>query len=198
MSQAPTPDRIELPPEEMRRLGYRVIDLLVDHFAHQHQGPAGRKRPRAELEALFREPIPREPGDPEALLQVLERDVFRNILHVDHPRFFAFVPGPNNFVSTMADALSAGFNVFVGTWFGGSAAAQVELVTVDWLREICGMPEGAGGLFVSGGSMANLTGLAVARHHRLGGRMEGAVAYTSDQTHSSVLRAFRVLGFAPE
>jgi aromatic-L-amino-acid decarboxylase len=193
-----TPDRIQLPPEEMRRFGYRVIDLLVDHFSHLDREPAGRKRPRAELEAKLREPIPQEPGDPEALLQLLERDVFSNILHVDHPRFFAFVPGPNNFVSTMADALSAGFNVFVGTWFGGSAAAQVELVTIDWLREICGMPETAGGLFVSGGSMANLTGLAAARHHRLEGRMEGAVAYTSDQTHSSVLRAFRVLGFAPE
>lgn len=197
MSAGYSPGRIELPPEEMRRLGYRVVDLLVEHFAGMHEEPVGRKGSRPALEATLREPIPREPGDPMALLELLEREVFSSILHVDHPRFFAFVPGPNNFVSAMADALASGFNVFVGTWFGGSAAAQVELVTVDWLRQVCGMPEGAGGLFVSGGSMANLTGLAVARHHRLEGRMEGAVAYTSDQTHSSVLRAFRVLGFAP-
>jgi glutamate/tyrosine decarboxylase-like PLP-dependent enzyme len=60
------------------------------------------------------------------------------------------------------------------------------------------LPESAGGLFVSGGSMANLTCLAVARHIRLEGRMSGAVVYYSDQTHSSVERALRVLGFASE
>ena len=55
------------------------------------------------------------PTDPHQLLARLKRDVFPNNLHVDHPRFFAFVPGPNNFVSVMADALAAGFNVFNGT-----------------------------------------------------------------------------------
>jgi glutamate/tyrosine decarboxylase-like PLP-dependent enzyme len=94
----------------------------------------------------------------------------------------------------MADAIAAGFNVFTGTWFAGSGPAQIELVVTDWLRAICGMPDEAGGLFVSGGSMANLTGLAVARHVRLDDSVEGAVAYSSDQTHSSVLRALKMLG----
>ncbi|HEY6111268.1 MAG TPA: pyridoxal-dependent decarboxylase, partial [Chthoniobacterales bacterium] len=121
-----------------------------------------------------------------------------NNLHVDHPRFFAFVPGPNNFVSAMADALAAGFNVFNGTWFGGSAAAALELGVVRWLCRVCGFPRDAGGLFVSGGSMANLTALVAARHARLNDRTEDAVVYFSDQTHSSVERALRVIGFAPE
>ncbi|HMB89726.1 MAG TPA: aminotransferase class I/II-fold pyridoxal phosphate-dependent enzyme, partial [Rhodothermales bacterium] len=56
----------------------------------------------------------------------------------------------------------------------------------------------AGGLCVSGGSMANLTALAVARHARLADDMTGAVIYYSDQTHSSIDRGLRVLGFAPE
>jgi glutamate/tyrosine decarboxylase-like PLP-dependent enzyme len=116
------------------------------------------------------------------------------MLHVDHPRFFAFVPGPNNFVSVMADALAAGFNTFTGTWFAGSGPAQVELTVINWLRQICGFPDGAGGLLVSGGSMANLTGLAVARHEKLDDDVADAVAYVGDQCHSSVARAFRVLG----
>jgi glutamate/tyrosine decarboxylase-like PLP-dependent enzyme len=128
----------------------------------------------------------------------LRDEIFTRVLHVDHPRFFAFVPSPSNFVAAMADALTAGFNGFAGSWFSGSALAQVEMVTVDWLRQLCGLPEAAGGLFVSGGSMANLTGLAVARHVRLEDRMAGAVIYFSDQTHSSVERALRVLGFASE
>ena len=189
--------RLELSSDDMRRFGYRIVDLLVAHAEQLGGESVGRKAGRAELERLFREPLPEAPGDPLALLDRVERDILPNTLHVDHPRFFAFVPGPGNFVSAMADALAAGFNVFTGTWFAGSAAAEVELVVVDWLRALCGLPAEAGGLLVSGGSMANLTGLAVARHVRLGNAVEGAVAYTSDQTHSSVLRSLTVLGFSP-
>jgi glutamate/tyrosine decarboxylase-like PLP-dependent enzyme len=187
--------RLELSSDEMRAFGYRVIDLIVEHFDTLPDQPIGRKGARSALEAALREPIPETPASPDSVLDRLERDVFSNMLHVDHPRFFSFVPGPGNFASAMADALIGGLNVFTGTWFAGSGPAQIELVAVDWLRGICGLPETAGGLFVSGGSMANLTALAVARHARLGERIGEATVYASDQTHSSVLRALRVLGF---
>src|SRR5438046_3734636 len=182
----------------MREFGYRVVDLLAEHFANVQDGPVGAKRDPAQLVLLFDQDPPETACDPNELLAQLERDVFPNNLHVDHPRFFAFVPGPNNFVSTMADALAAGFNIFNGTWLGGSAAAAVELGIVRWLCRICGFPAAAGGLFVSGGSMANLTALVAARHSLLQDRVEGATVYFSDQTHSSVERALRVIGFAPE
>jgi glutamate/tyrosine decarboxylase-like PLP-dependent enzyme len=192
------PNRLDLSGEEMRRLGHAVVDTLVAHFEGLAEGPVGRRAPREELERLLREPIPETGQDPVALVEQVRRDIAANTLHVNHPRFFAFVPSPGNFVSAMADALASGFNIFAGTWFAGSAAAQVELVVIEWLREICGLPETAGGLFVSGGTMANLTALAAARHARLGGRMDGAMVYMSDQTHSSVARSLKVLGFAPE
>ena len=190
--------RIALPREEMREFGYRVIDLLVDHFASVGNGPVGEKGEPAKLVPLFNQDPPESGRDPNELLAQLERDVFPNNLHVDHPRFFAFVPGPNNFVSTMADALAAGFNVFNGTWFGGSAAAAVELGVVRWLCRTCGFPDAAGGLFVSGGSMANLTALVAARNALLQDRIAGATVYFSDQTHSSVQRALHVIGFLRE
>jgi aromatic-L-amino-acid decarboxylase len=190
--------RIALSREEMRKFGYRVVDLLAQHFVSMERGPVGAKADPARIISLF-DRDPSETGrDPNELLAQLEREVFPNNLHVDHPRFFAFVPGPNNFVSTMADALAAGFNIFNGTWFGGSAAAAVELAVIRWFSQICGLPPTAGGLFVSGGSMANLTALVAARHALLQDRVEGATVYFSDQTHSSVERALRVIGFAPE
>lgn len=188
---------LQLSREEMRKLGYRVVDILVEHFDTLREKSPSRRAERATLEALLREPPPEKGSDPEAVLRKVTACVFGNMMHVDHPRFFAFVPSPGNFVGAMADALVSGFNPFVGSWFAGSGPAEIELVTVDWLRRLCGLPETAGGLFVSGGSVANLTALAVARHVRLRGRMEGAVVYYSDQTHSSVERALRVLGFAP-
>src|SRR6266705_3176195 len=173
--------RIALSREEMREFGYRVVDLLAEHFANVQDGPVGAKRDPAQLVSLFDQDPPETACDPNELLAQLERDVF-----------------PNNFVSTMADALAAGFNIFNGTWLGGSAAAAVEFGVVRWLCRICGFPNTAGGLVVSGGSMANLTALVAARHSLLQDGVAGATVYFSNQTHSSVERALRVIGFVPD
>src|SRR2546429_6948712 len=143
--------RIAHSRDEMREFGYQVVDLLVEHFANVRNGPVGAKADPARMVALFDQDPPEAGRDPNDLLAQLERDVFPNNLHVDHPRFFAFVPGPNNFVSTMADALAAGFNIFNGTWLGGSAAAAGGVRDFCWL--FCGFgPSGSGGgVFVGGG-----------------------------------------------
>jgi glutamate/tyrosine decarboxylase-like PLP-dependent enzyme len=190
-------DALQLSSEEMRRLGYRVVDLIVDHFAEGGEEGLGQVPDRQELEARLREPLPEAGTDPDAVLDQVEHDILPNTIRVDHPRFFGFVPGPNNFVGVLADALAAGFNVFSGTWISGAAAAQVEMVVVDWLTSLCGLPDAAGGLFTSGGSMANVMGLAAARHAVLDDELDGAVAYCSDQTHRSVDRALRLLGVGP-
>src|SRR2546421_6417259 len=161
---SPDRSRIALSREEMREFGYRVVDLLVEHFANVQNGPVGAKENPAKLLPLFDVDPPENGRNPNELLAQLQRDVFPNNLHVDHPRFFAFVPGPNNFVSTMADALAAGFNIFNGTWLGGSAAAALELGVVRWLSRICGFPATASGLFVSGGAMGELTSPVAGRH----------------------------------
>ncbi|HOL71096.1 MAG TPA: aminotransferase class I/II-fold pyridoxal phosphate-dependent enzyme [Bryobacteraceae bacterium] len=191
------PAKLELSREEMRAFGYLVVDTLVEYFSGLRAEPAARKSSRQELESLLREPVPEKGSDPGELVRRLSETVFRSMMHLDHPRDFAFVPSPSNFVSVMADALASGYNAFVGSWFSGSGPAQIELVTIDWLRQLCGLPETAGGLFVSGGSMANLTALAAARHARLKFDFSHAAVYCSDQTHSSIERALRVLGFAP-
>jgi len=188
-------DALSLDREDMRALGYRVIDMLIEHWEELPQKPATRKASRATMEARLRESLPEHGANALEILDQLERDVFSHIMHLDHPRFFAFVPSPSNFVGVMADALASGFNVFAGTWLEASGPAQIELVAVDWLRRACGLPDSAGGLFVSGGSMANITALAVARHIRLNDRIEGAMVYCSDQTHSSIERGLRILGF---
>jgi glutamate/tyrosine decarboxylase-like PLP-dependent enzyme len=188
---------LELSPDEMRALGHRVADLIADHFSRLREKPVGAKGDPAVLRRAFLESPPSTGIGADEIFARLERDVFPNIMNICHPRFFAFVPGPSNFVSVMADALAAGFNVFNGSWLGGSSAAAMELAVIDWFRNWCGFPEGAGGLFVSGGSMANLTALVAARHTRLDDRAQGAVLYYSDQTHSSIDRALQVIGFLP-
>jgi aromatic-L-amino-acid decarboxylase len=83
------------------------------------------------------------------------------------------------------------------TWQAASGAAAAELATLRWLRELFGLPGTAGGLFVDGGSSANLYGLVAARRAVLEDRLEGAVLYASDQTHSWIGRAAGLLGLQP-
>ncbi len=189
---------LELSSDEMRRLGEEVMDTLVRHRSDQSAKPVSRVLSRAEADELLDDALPIAGTDPVALVRRLREDVFQNISQVDHPRFFAFVPGPGNFVATMASALAAGHNVFAGTWLGASAAARLEKTVLSWLVEAVGYPRDAGGLFVSGGSMASLTAIAAARHAMLGSHSADGVVYFSTQTHSAVERALRVLGFREE
>ncbi|HSR42785.1 MAG TPA: aminotransferase class I/II-fold pyridoxal phosphate-dependent enzyme, partial [Longimicrobiales bacterium] len=89
-------------------------------------------------------------------------------------------------------ALASGFNVFQGTWLESAGPSQIELVVLDWFREWLSYPEGAGGVLTSGGSAANLDALVAARHHA--GDPAEPVVYLSDQGHSSLERAARIVG----
>lgn len=181
--------------EEMREFGYQVIDQLIDYYEGRAERPVTGELDHAALDAILREPLPQSGRPWREVLQQFQADVVAPTNHVDHPRFFAYIPLANNFVSVMADALAAGYNIFNAVWLQGAGAAQVERLTVDWLRQIFDFPPQAGGTFVSGGSVANLTALAVARQVRLQGDMQGAVAYCSDQIHFAISRGLRVLGF---
>jgi aromatic-L-amino-acid/L-tryptophan decarboxylase len=189
-------NKLQMSPDAMRELGHRVVDIIVDHIETLRDRRVAIQKPRAELEARLGT-FSDAPASPADVLSLVEQDVMGAVTAVDHPRFYAFVPGPGSFVGAMADALSSGFNVFAGHWLAASGPGAVELQTVDLLRQACGFPESAGGLFVSGGSMANLSALATARAVRLGGPDASAVIYLSDQAHSSLTKGLRVLGFAP-
>jgi aromatic-L-amino-acid/L-tryptophan decarboxylase len=186
---------LQLSRDEMLAFGHEIVAIIVAHLENLSKKPVVRKMDRSSLEKRLREPLPERGVEIGTVIRQLQENIFANIMHNDHPRCFSFIPGPSNFVSIMADALASGFNVIAADWLEASGPSEVELVTVDWLRQLCGLPESAGGLFVSGGSMANLISLGTARHAMLRGKTAGAVVYCSDQTHSSVERALQVLGF---
>lgn len=127
--------------------------------------------------------------------------IFAHRIRNEHPRFFGFIPSPVSPVAWIADAVTTAFNVHAGSWFQSSGPSAVEDSLCRWLATQAGFPagEGTGGVFVSGGSIANLTGLMLARDQKLKfeERARG-VAYVSDQTHASVAKGLRILGFRNE
>jgi glutamate/tyrosine decarboxylase-like PLP-dependent enzyme len=185
-------DALGMPPEEMRRLGYKVVDLVVDRLMRKNAEPAiSTGEPRA-LMARFGGPLPETPVDADASLDLLVAALSYQ-QHGDHPRYFARVPGPCSFAGVLGEWLGTGFNTISASWGGGSGPATIELVAIEWLRQMIGMPDGTEGVLVSGGSLANLTAFAVARAEYGPG-----VAYLTDQTHSSLPRDLRALGFGPD
>jgi glutamate/tyrosine decarboxylase-like PLP-dependent enzyme len=186
---------LELDAATMRRVGYQVVDLLVDRLAKLDTEPAWRAGDRAELERLLRRAAPDGPVEFEAILESLVRDALPHAGRVDHPRFFGFVPSSPTWPGILGDLIAAGYNVFQGSWLGGSGASEIELIVLDWFKEWVGYPATASGLFTSGGSVANLTAIALARQLRFGGHDERAVLYMSTESHSSCDRAARVVGF---
>jgi aromatic-L-amino-acid/L-tryptophan decarboxylase len=187
--------RFDTDPEAMRRLGNDVLERIIAHLSGLDAEPAWKVITRAEGEALLREPPP-ERGTPlEQLLPVLCDRVLDHRARIHHPRFFAFIPIAPTFPSVLGDVLAAGFNPFVGTWLGGSGPSMLELVVLDWFREMLGLPEGTGGLLTSGGSSATLMAFVAARHERLDDVVAGAALYASTETHSAIDRAAWITGF---
>ncbi|MET0884499.1 MAG: aminotransferase class I/II-fold pyridoxal phosphate-dependent enzyme [Acidimicrobiales bacterium] len=185
------PDPLGLGPEEMRRLGYWVVDQVVDHITEIGDGPALRSDSPDRLLALLGGPVPTEPGDPQAAMATLVEVALATMQHTDHPRFFTRVPGPSSYPAVLGEWLGTGFQAIAASWGGGAGPTAVELIVLDWLRTLLRLPDGAEGILLSGGSMANLTGLMAARHE-----VGDGVVYLSDQTHSSIGRGLAATGFA--
>jgi glutamate/tyrosine decarboxylase-like PLP-dependent enzyme len=127
----------------------------------------------------------------------METQVFTQQSTVDHRRYFAFIPGPFSPLSWIGELLAAGNNPHAGSWLQSAGPSCIEGEMIRWMADQLGLPPAtSGGLFVSGGSMANLTAMAVARDLRLTERQRPlGVAYVSDQTHSSNAKGLKLLGF---
>lgn len=187
-------NRLAFDKKAMQNIGYTVIDTIVEHIDQVDTLKVHGQATPEYLNDKLGGKIPSKGKNPIGLIKQLKEEVFTNVLRVDHPRFYAFIPAPSNFIGVMADTLAKGFNVFNGHWLAGSGSAAIERITINWLKEICHFPKEGGGLFLSGGSMANLSAIATARKIKLVDEGKRGVVYYSSQTHSSLAKGLKVLG----
>ncbi len=191
-------DPLGLDPETMRRLGYQTVDMLVDRLTAVAERPVIRRADRPEMERRLREPPPEAAHGFDEILGRLGTDVLPFASVTGHPRYFAFIPGCPTWPASLGDLIASVSNIENSSWLESAGPSELELVVLDWFKEWIGYPAEAEGVLVSGGSAANMTALACAREALLGAMSERVVVYVSDQAHSSVARAARVLGFRPE
>ncbi|HMI31832.1 MAG TPA: pyridoxal-dependent decarboxylase [Candidatus Limnocylindrales bacterium] len=196
-------DEESLDPEswsEMRRLGHRMVDDAMDYLEHVRERPVWQPVPESAKQALKR-PLPVDGKDAAAVYEDFRRDVFPHTMGNIHPRFWGWVIGTGTPFGVLADMLASTMNPNIGG--GDQGPNYVEVQVMSWLKEMLGYPADASGLLVSGGSMANFVGIAVARNAKAEGDVarEGLkaaprpmVLYASTETHNSVHKAVSLLG----
>jgi len=199
----PHPTEETLDPQNwqaMRDLGHRMVDDMITYLQTIREQPAWRSIPQQVKENL-KQPLPREPQGDERAYQ----DFLENVLPYPHgnihPRYWGFVNGTGSVLGMLSEMLAATVNPNVGG--GDHSAVYVEQQVLSWCKEMLGYPPQASGILVSGGSMANLMGLAIARNTQLDFdiRHNGVqsvsgmmTVYCSTETHSSVQKAVELLG----
>jgi glutamate/tyrosine decarboxylase-like PLP-dependent enzyme len=182
----------------LRQCADQTTAWLLQHFATLPEQGIGRVASRSEMTALLPGPAPEQGRDFSKVLAEFGDTIATHAFRINHPRFLAFVPSAPSFMSVLGDMLCAGTNFFAGVWVEAAGPTAVELVVLDWFRDLLGLPIGTRGLLTSGGSEATLTALHAARETLPRDDRARAVLYCADQRHRSVDRAARILGFRPD
>ena len=190
--------------EAMRALGHQMVDDLIDYWAGIREQKIWRPIPD-EVKQVFDQPIPEHGQSPEEVYREFKQYIFPYNKGNVHPRFFAWIQGTGTPMGTFGDLLASGMNP--NTAIGEHSAMYVDRQVVNWCKELMNFPSEASGILVSGGSMANITALTVARNsfgeEKI--RQKGLKAasgqlliYCSVETHSCIQKAAEIIGLGTD
>lgn len=206
MPTSPKKD-LTLDPEnwdQMRQLGHQMIDDLFDYWQSIRDQKIWKPIP-SEVKEFLDQPIPEQGQDPAEVYEEFKHYIFPYNKGNVHPLFFAWIQGTGTPMGVLADLLASGMNP--NTTIGEHSAMYVDRQVVNWCKELMNFPAEASGILVSGGSMANITALTVARNsfgeekiRQRGLKAASAqlVLYCSEETHSCIQKAAEIIGLGTD
>lgn len=191
-------------PEEFRRAGHELIDWIADYRTHEREHPVGARVQPGDIHARLAASPPLEPQDLHQAFSELGSLLQAGTLKWQHPRFFGYFPANAELSSVLGDLVSSGLGQLGLNWEASPALTELEEHTLDWMRELFGLPDTFSGVIQDTASTSTLIALICARERTSGYAQYGdglqagkgpLVVYCSEQSHSSVLKAALLAGF---
>lgn len=187
--------------DEIRSLGHRMLDEMLDYLSAVREKPAWQAVPES-VKRNLKQPMPIEPEDAADVYQEFIENVLPYTNGNRHPRFWGWVQGNGTPLGMLADMLASGMNPHMAGF--DQAPVLVEKQVLAWLTELMGLPVETSGILIGGGTMANVTGLVVARHAKAGfdvrelglqgGGHPKLMLYGSTETHGWAQKAAELMG----
>jgi aromatic-L-amino-acid decarboxylase len=190
--------------EQFKQHGYKFVDWVADYMAGLEKLPVLSQVKPGEI----RNKLPLEPpvqGEPmEKLFDDFKEIILPGMTHWQHPSWFAYFPASNSPPSILAELLTAALGAQCMIWQTSPAAAELEEVALEWLRQMLGLPEGMAGVIQDTASTATLVALLTARERATNfktnqiGLKKHLVVYASEEAHSSIEKDVKIAGYGKE
>jgi glutamate/tyrosine decarboxylase-like PLP-dependent enzyme len=184
---------LEPSPDDIRDWGNSVTEFMSQYLGELRDRPVYRHTSSREIREKLDATLPIRGSSFDELLKVFRDSIIPFSRQNAHPRMFGYVQSPGIAIAAFADLLASMLNANLTVWRSAPAPVELERLTIDWIRQILGFNAEAGGLFVSGGSMANFAALAAARQPR-NSSLDRLRIYASTETHFSIAKAAALLG----
>lgn len=187
--------------DTFRQFGYQFVDWVAEYFEDVEKYPVVSGVKPGDIKAMLPLNPPVQPEPMENIFSDFKKIIVPGITHWQHPTWFAYFPANNSPASVLGEILTAGIGAQCMIWQTSPAAAELEELVLDWLRQMLGLPEGMAGVIQDTASTATLCALLTAREKatdfqsNLRGYKENLVVYASDQTHSSIEKGVKIAGY---
>ena len=181
---------------QQKQLG-EFLKRYIEKNNNIRELPIFERPTEATLNKIKAMEIPKKGRDPLVVGEELVNDVFEQSMLIQHPRFYSFVASAVSPYSLAGSILTDVYNLNAGGWELAPCAGLIEEKVVKWMASCAGYPsETSGGVFLSGGSMANMSAMVAARDNKLDPNdFNKGVIYFSNQTHSSNEKGLKIIGF---
>jgi len=198
----------DMPSDEFRKFGYQLIDWIADYLDNVEKYPVLPNIKPGDIRKKLPTVPPEKSEGMEKILSDIDKIILPGVTHWNHPGFMAYFNSSSSFPGILAELLSAAFNTNGMLWRTNPSSAELEQHTLQWLRQMLGLPEGFWGIIYDTASTASMHAIAAARQNAgikvrekgLAGRSDvhKLRLYASEQAHSSIDKSAITLGIGLE
>lgn len=194
----------DMPPDEFRKYGYKIVDWIANYFENIEKFPVLSQIEPGSLKDAIPKSVPETGEDFGAVLADMDKLILPAVTHWNHPNFHGLFSTSTSSVGIFGEMFAAAFDMKAMLWRTSPASTELEDVTLDWLRQMLGLPENFEGIIYDTASVSTMHAIAAAREQAslkirddgMSGRDDLPLlrVYASEHVHSSIDKACITLG----